>query len=292
MKELLQILFSGIILGSIYALMSMGLSLIWGGLRVLNLTQGALFMLGAYTAFVAGRTLGLPPAVGLVAAFVLMGVAGVLIYACLVRPLLPRADRENATLLVTVGFAVILENLALFTFGPRSQAVPELIRGTFRIAGVPVTWNSLVMTAAAVGAMAALGAMLKWTRLGLSIRALAQNREGAQLAGISMDRTYALVMFLSSGLAGVGGVLLSSYYFVSPYVGQAYLLTALIVTILGGLGSLTGTLAAAYLVGILQSSVSFLLGVRWSLPVFFALIIVTLVLRPGGLGGQVVQERL
>ena len=99
-------------------------------------------------------------------------------------------------------------------------------------------------------------------------------------------------MFLSSGIAGVGGVMLSSYYFVTPYVGQTYLLTALIVTILGGLGSLSGTLAAAYLVGFVQAFVSFYLGVRWSLPMLFALIIVMLIVRPGGIAGKSVTGRL
>jgi len=291
-KQLIQILVSGVVLGSIYALMSMGLSLVWGGLRVLNLTQGALFMLGAYCALWTGKALALPPVVGLAAAFVAMGLLGVVIYAGVLRLLSNRPDRENATLLATIGLATILENIALLSFGPRNQAVPELIAGTFKIGGVAVTWNALLMTVAAVALLSALGLALKFTRLGLSIRALAQDRDGAQLSGIGMDSTFALVMFISSGLAGVGGVLLSSYYFVSPYVGQTYLLTALIVTILGGLGSLVGTLYAAYLVGMIQSVVSFYLGVRWSLPVFFALIIVVLVVRPRGLAGRLQQERL
>jgi branched-chain amino acid transport system permease protein len=292
MKQLLQILFSSLTLGSVYALMSMGLSLIWGGLRVLNLTQGALFMLGAYAALWTGKTLGWPPFAGLLTAFAVTGMIGVAIYFGPMRPLLFREDRENATLLVTVGLAIIFENLALFSFGPRSQAVPELVGGMFRIGGVAVTWNALAMTLAAISLIALVGAALRWTRLGLSIRALAQNRDGAQLAGIDMDRTFALVMFISSGLAGAGGVLLSSYYFVSPYVGETYLLTALIVTILGGLGSLGGTLYAAYLVGLIQAAVSYYLGVRWSLPVFFALIIVTLVVRPSGLAGAGSRQRL
>ena len=107
-----------------------------------------------------------------------------------------------------------------------------------------------------------------------------------------MDATFAFVMFLSSGLAGIGGVLLSSYYFVNPYVGQTYLLTALVVTILGGLGSLSGTLYAAFIIGMVQSGVSYYLGVRWSLPVFFGLIIVMLIVRPGGIAGRVSAERL
>jgi branched-chain amino acid transport system permease protein len=291
-KALVQVVISGITLGAIYALMSMGLSLVWGGLRVLNLTQGALFMLGAYASIVAAQTLDLPAWLALVAAFLAVGAIGVLLYFGPIRALLGRDDRDNAILLVTVGIAIIFENLALFTFGPRNKAVPTLVSGNIRIADVAVTWNAIVMTAASIALLALLGALLKWTRAGLAIRALAQNRDGAQLNGISMDATFAFVMFLSSGLAGIGGVLLSSYYFVNPYVGQTYLLTALVVTILGGLGSLSGTLYAAFIVGMVQSGVSFYLGVRWSLPVFFGLIILMLVVRPGGIAGRVSAERL
>lgn len=291
-KQLLQILLSGMIFGSIYALMSIGLSLVWGGLRVLNLTQGALFMLGAYTALWVGKELGLHPALGLVTAFFAMGLLGIVIYLGSLRLLLNRPDQANATLLATIGIAIILENGALLTFGPRNRAVPELVEGTFKLGGTVVTWNALLMTVTAVGLVVLLGAALKWTRFGMATRALAQNRAGAQLCGIDMDGIFILVMFVSSGLAGIGGVLLSSYYFVSPYVGQTYLLTALIVTILGGLGSIGGTLAAAYLVGMIQSVVSFYIGVRWALPVFFTLVIIMLIFRPSGLAGQREEERL
>lgn len=291
LREVFPVVISAITLGSIYALMSMGLALVWGGLRVLNLTQGALFMFGAYTALTIGK-LGMPPVVGLIVAFLAMGLIGVVVYAGPIRMLAQRPDRENATLLVTIGLAIVLENIALLEFGPRNRAVPELVEGMTRIGGVVVTWNAVMMTGVAIGLLSLMGAALKWTRLGLSVRALAQQPDGAQLAGIGRDTTFVLVMFLSSGLAGVGGVMLSSYYFVTPYVGQTYLLTALIVTILGGLGSLSGTLAAAYLVGFVQAFVSFYLGVRWSLPMLFALIIVMLIVRPGGIAGKGVTGRL
>ena len=291
LRDVFPVVISAITLGSIYALMSMGLALVWGGLRVLNLTQGALFMFGAYTALTIGKA-GMPPVVGLIVAFLAMGLIGVVIYAGPIRMLAHRPDRENAILLVTIGLAIVLENIALLEFGPRNRAVPELVEGVTRIGGVVVTWNAVMMTGVAIGLLSLIGAALKWTRLGLSIRALAQQPDGAQLAGIGRDTTFILVMFLSSGIAGVGGVMLSSYYFVTPYVGQTYLLTALIVTILGGLGSLSGTLAAAYLVGFVQAFVSFYLGVRWSLPMLFALIIVMLIVRPGGIAGKSVTGRL
>lgn len=291
MQELLATLYSGVVLGSMYALMSMGLSLVWGGLRILNLTQGALYMFGAYTALSISR-IGLPPIAGVVGGFFTMGLLGVAIYAGPVRTLARRPDRENATLLATFAMAIMLENAALFTYGPRNQDVPILVSGQAVVGGVVISWNSLVMVGTAIVLLSLLGAALKWTRLGLAVRALAQEREGAQLAGIGVDATSALVMFLSSGLAGIGGVLLSSFYFVSPYVGDNFLLIALVVTILGGLGSILGTLFAAYLVGLIQQLTSLYLGVRWSLPVLFGLIMIVLIARPSGLAGKVAEERL
>jgi branched-chain amino acid transport system permease protein len=289
--ELVATLYSGLVLGSLYALMSMGLALVWGGLRVLNLAQGAFYMFGAYTALVVG-SINLPAGIGLLAAFLVMGVAGAGLYAGPIRVLADRPDRENAVILATFGIGVIMEHLARFIFGPRSQVVPGLVSGKLKVGGVAFSYNSMMMIVATIILLSALAATLKWTRFGMAIRALAQQPEGAQLAGISRHGMSALIFFISSGLAGVGGVLLASYYFVTPYVGQNYILIALIVTILGGLGSMSGTLYAAYLVGITQSLASLYLGVRWSLPVLFTLIILVLVVRPGGIAGRVETHRL
>jgi branched-chain amino acid transport system permease protein len=290
-RELVSTLYSGLVIGSMYALMSVGLALVWGGLRVLNLAQGAFYMVGAYIALALTRG-HLPSPLALAGAFAAMGAVGAAVYAGPLRFLAERADSENATILLTFGLATILDYVALLIFGPDSQNIPALVTGEFRIGGVVFTWYSVLMITASVVMLGALGAVLKWTRFGLAIRALAQQPEGAQLAGISRHRVAALIFALSAGLAGIGGVLLSSYYFVTPYVGDNYLLLALIVTILGGLGSMTGTLGAAYLVGLIQALTSLYLGVRWSLPVLFGLIILVLLFRPAGLAGRAVQERL
>lgn len=289
--SLLPIVVSALTLGSVYALMAVGLALIWGGMGVLNLAQGALFMMGGYAAFSVARYSG-GPWLGLGAAALVTGAFGLLLYVGPVRPLLRRADGGNAVLIATISIASILENVALAYYGPRNKVVPELAGGAFRLFGTPVTYNALLIMLVSVALLAALAASLKSTRTGLAIRAVAQNIEGAQLSGMNPRLLFAIVFAISSALAGVGGVLLSSIYFVTPYVGQTYLLTALIVTILGGLGSVTGTLYAAYAVGFLQAFVSFYLGVRWSLPVLFTAIIAILVFMPTGLAGMVQSKRL
>jgi branched-chain amino acid transport system permease protein len=282
---------SALTLGSVYALMAVGLALIWGGLGILNLAQGALFMVGAYTAFSLAR-MGANPWLGVLAAGCVAGAVGLALYAGPLRPLLKRKDAGNAFLIATVSIAAILENAALLYFGPRDKAVPELATGAFRIAGTPVTYNALLILIVAIVLLSALALILKVTRFGIAIRAVAQNVDGARLSGVNPNLAYILVFFISSALAGVSGVLLSSIYFLNPYVGQTYLLTALVVTILGGLGSVTGALGAAYIVGFIQTFVSFYLGVRWSLPVLFAAIIAVLIFMPTGLAGAKLTKRL
>ena len=291
MSDLVSIVWSGIVTGSLYALMSMGLSLVWGGLRILNLTQGALSMLGAYMAFEIGRA-GLPLTAGMIVGFLAMGLLGVAIYLTGLRQLAGRTDRANATLLLTFGVAIVIENAALLGFGPRTRDVPDFVSGGVKVAHVPIRWNEVFMAGVAIAILVSLAIALKKTRVGLAVRALAEERDGARLSGISEGWTSTVVMFVSSGLAGFGGVLLSSFYFVSPYVGDNYLILALIVTVLGGLGSILGTLSAAYLVGLIGATVSFYLGVRWSLPVLFGLIMLVLIVRPAGLAGKAIVARL
>jgi branched-chain amino acid transport system permease protein len=289
--SLLPIAISALTLGSVYALMAVGLALIWGGMGVLNLAQGALFMMGGYAAFTVSRYGG-GPWLGLFVAALVTGAFGLLLYLGPVRPLLARADGGNAVLIATISIASILESIALTYYGPRTKVVPELAGGAFRLFGTPVTYNAILIMLVSVALLGALAACLKSTRTGLAIRAVAQNIEGTQLSGMNPRALFAFVFAISSALAGVGGVLLSSIYFVTPYVGQTYLLTALIVTILGGLGSVTGTLYAAYAVGAIQAFVSFYFGVRWSLPVLFMAIIATLVFMPTGLAGIIRSKRL
>jgi branched-chain amino acid transport system permease protein len=291
MAELLATIWSGVVLGSMYALMAVGLALVWGGLRVLNLAQGALFVLGAYAAVLVADA-GLPPIAGVAAGGILMAGLGVGMYFLPLKSLAFREDRDWATLLATFALGITLQEVARLTFGPRIKSVPDLVDGRFDLGGVVFTWNEVTMVMTALALMAGLALLLRKTRLGFAVRATAANRDGAQLSGVGIHSTSALILAISSGLAGVGGVLLASSFFVSPYLGVNYLVIALIVVILGGLGSIVGALGAAYIVGLVQQVAALYLGTRWSLPLLFTLIIVMLTVRPGGLAGRVSTERI
>jgi branched-subunit amino acid ABC-type transport system permease component len=291
----IQAVVSGLVMGSIYALMTVGMTLIYGTLRTLNMALGAMVMIGGYAAWVLFDALGWGPFAGIVAAAIVTFVFGVLIQQVAVRPLIGRSgfDFEMTAFISTFALAIVLSNLALRLYGARNKAVPPVVRGRLQLMdGVSVSYHSLVLAAVAVGALIALGVFLSKTRYGLGISAVAQQLDAARLMGIPVNRVYNLTMGVSSALAGVAGVLLASVFFVSPNSGDLPLLKALIVAIFGGLGSVRGTIAAAYIIGLLEALISLYLGVKWSLPLLFVVIIVVLLIRPTGLYGKPEEARL
>jgi branched-subunit amino acid ABC-type transport system permease component len=198
-----------------------------------------------------------------------------------------------AGFIATLAVAIIVQNLALLWYGPRNKAVPPLIGGDIQLmAGVEVTRHSIAMGIIAVTLLLVLGRFLSGSRHGLAIGAVAQDLAAARLMGVPTTRVYLLTMGLASGLAGIAGVLLASVYFVSPNSGDNPLLKALIVAIFGGLGSVRGTIVAAYTIGLLEAGISLWLGVSWSLPLLFLVIIAVLTVRPYGLYGRPQEARL
>ncbi|MCL5736820.1 MAG: branched-chain amino acid ABC transporter permease [Actinobacteria bacterium] len=290
-SDVVQVLYTAVVLGSTYALMASGLTLIWGGLRFLNLAYGAVFSVGAFAAYWAVASWGLPPLAALPVGFFASAALGAIIHLGIFRPLLKRPDGETSTLVAGLGIALFVQAALVIRFSPRERSLPPLVHGSFDIPGGVVASASaaLIVVSAAI-TLTILSIFLTRSQYGVGIRALANNRNGAELLGIDTGRLVLLVMVLGSGLAGLAGVLLSSFYFVSIAAGFTALVKGLIVTITGGLGNLRGTLIAAYLVGFVESSVSLWLGVRWSLPVLFAGVLILLVVRPRGIAGRISFE--
>ena len=295
MSAFLQAVVSGLVTGSIYAVMTVGMTLIYGTLRTLNMTQGAMVMIGGYVAWMVFDGLGWGPILGGVAAAVVGFAFGVAIQQVAIRPLIGRrgVDFEMTAFISTFAVAIILSNVALRIYGARSKAVPPVIHGRLHLLeGISVSWHSVVVAGIAVGTLLALGAFLSRTRYGLAISAVAQQLDAARLMGIPAQRVYNLTMGVSSALAAIAGVLLASIFFVSPNAGDLPLLKALIVAIFGGLGSVRGTILAAYIIGLAEALVSLYLGVKWSLPLLFLSIMIVMLVRPTGLLGKPEEARL
>lgn len=295
MAAFLQAVVSGLVTGSIYALMTVGMTLIYGTLRTLNMAHGSMVMIGGYVAWMIFDGLGWGPIPGMVGAAIVAFAFGILIQQVAVRPLIGRigVDFEMTAFISTFAVTIVLSNLALRIYGARSKAVPPVIHGRLHLLeGVSVSWHSLVMAAIAVGTLLALGVYLSKTRYGLAISAVAQELDASRLMGIPVPRIYNLTMGVSSALAAIAGVLLASVFFVSPNAGDLPLLKALIVAIFGGLGSVRGTILAAYIIGLAEAFVSLYFGVKWSLPLLFLAIMLVMLVRPTGLLGKPEEARL
>jgi branched-subunit amino acid ABC-type transport system permease component len=295
MSSFLQAVVSGLVTGSIYAFMTVGMTLIYGTLRTLNMAHGSMVMIGGYVSWMLFSGLGWGPLPGLLAAAVVAFIFGIVIQQVAVRPLIdrPGVDFEMTAFISTFAVTIVLSNLALQVYGARNKAVPPVVRGRLQlIEGVSVSWHSLVMAGVAVAMLVGLAAYLSKTRYGLGISAVAQQLDAARLMGIPVQRVYNLTMGVSSALAGIAGVLLASVFFVSPNSGDLPLLKALIVAIFGGLGSVRGTILAAYIIGLLEALISLYFGVKWSLPLLFVVIMVVMLLRPTGLLGKPEEARL
>ncbi len=291
--SLVQSIISGLLLGSIYALMALGLTLIYGALRMLNLSHGTLFMFGGYVAWMITYYLGLPLLVGLIISFLIISIVGMSLHPLIIKPLLKSSGWEMNTIIATLGLSIVFENIALLTFGPRRKTVPTILEGQMTIyQGVVVSYHEIIVGIVAVTSLIIMGMFLKRSRHGLAILAVAQNQDAAYLMGVNVFQIFALVLAVSSGLAAIGGSLLASFYFLSPTVGGIPQLKALLVTIFGGLGSVKGTVYAAYIIGLMEALVALYLGGKWALPFLFVFMILVLIIKPSGLFGLSEEVRL
>jgi branched-subunit amino acid ABC-type transport system permease component len=294
--DIVAIIANGVVYGSIYGLVAIGMTLIYGTLRILDMSQGSMVMVGGYVGWWAMVTHGINPVLALVMAFVATFALGMVTELVSVQPLIGRrkeVDFEMITFITTFAVAIFLTNVALQHFGPFQKDVPTIVGGNLELYnGVSISYHELTMAGISIVLMAGLGLLLARTRWGLAIRAVAQDLDAARSLAVPVNRLYPATMGLASALAGVGGVFLAALYFASPNAGDLPLLQALIVVVLGGLGSLTGTLYAAYLVGLMQAFCEVEIGTTWTLPILYGAILVVLVIRPNGLKGSPSEARL
>lgn len=295
MNLVLQTLVSTVVQGSILALITIGMSLVYGTLRVLNMAQGVMVMVGGMAAYVFVSDWGFPVWMSLVFAAAVAFALGVMTYYAAVRPLIGRLkiDFEMTAFISTFAIATIVQSVVLAVFGPRQKPFPELVPGRLElVAGVSITYHSILMAVVAITALIGLGAFLARSRYGLAITAVAQNIDAARLLGIPATRVYVITIGLAAALAGIAGVLLAPVYFVYPNAGELPLLQAMIVAIFAGLGSIRGTVIAAYIIGFIQAAVSIYWSATYALPVLYAFILVVLLVRPWGLDGKPQEARL
>lgn len=293
-STLVAILTAGLTNGAIYALATIGLSLVWGSMGMLNMAHGALLALGGYAAYSTVVTLGLPAPLGFVGAVVAGAIAGALLYATVVRQLLKQAAQtfETNVLIATVGIGIALENGILMVYGGQPLRQPVTAPGLVPLGSSEVPTQNLAIIVVSLAMMAMVAWLLARTRMGRAIRATAQNREAAQLMGVPTSRVYLQVLMLSGVLAGVCGVLVSSITQLSPPLGGDPMLKAFIMCVVAGLGNLPGAVISAFFLALVEAFVQFGAGARWGFPVLLLIVIVVMIWRPSGLFGRAQIRRL
>ena len=280
-----ELIFQGLVRGAMYALMGIGLSLIFGILGVVNFAHGEFFMLGTYVMYFVAAALGLPFVAGVAAAAIVLFVVGVLVERALLEPLRRRAGRDWLldSFVLTIGLMVILQNLALLGFGSRRRGVTSLVDGSIVVGDVTITYERLAILALAVVIVGLLAAYIKFSATGKAIRATAQHPEAAQTLGIDINRIYTVAFGIGAALAGAAGALLISIFPAFPTVGYQPVLKSFAVVILGGLGSIPGAIAGGFVLGIVEAYAIFFMSAGWQSVLTPLIIILVLVFRPQGL---------
>jgi len=290
---LAQQLFNALSLGCVYALFALGFTLIFGVLGVVNLSQGAVFMLGAYAALTAVTRLGAPLWLAIGFAFAFSGLVGLLIDRIVLKPLRARDAPHLIPMIATIGLGLAMNSLVQGWFGAENQRFPSevLPQDSLQLAGVSVTVLELGIILVSFALMTVLLLALKKTQLGRALRAIAESPKAARLLGINVDGLFMLTSFVAAGLGGVAGVLIGLYSnALFPLMGQPMLHKGIAVIILGGMGDIRGAMFAGLFLGFAEVLSVTYIGSDMRDAVAFGLLFLVLLVRPKGLFGSV-QER-
>jgi branched-chain amino acid transport system permease protein len=284
---------NGLVIGLIYALMAAGLTLIFSVLKVVNFGHGTLYMLGGYASYYAITYLGVPPPVGVLLAMAALFAFGVVFERLVLQPMYTdKVERKDEyAIIVTFGLTVLLLNLGIVVFGPFSKSPPPFLPGALIAGPLIITYDRLIAAGAAVVLLSALSWFLARTSLGQALDAVSQSRESAAVIGINPRRMYTVAFGLGSALAAGAGALIAPIFALSPNMGELPAVQAFIIIVLGGMGSVGGSIVGGILLGVVEGlGVGFFPDPNRALAyteAFGALLLVfTLLARPTGLFGR------
>jgi branched-chain amino acid transport system permease protein len=290
METFFNILISGILLGGIYSLVSIGLNLIFGVVRIVNFAQGEFVMLAMYATYFCTTHLGINPYLAVLLVAPLMFLLGLLVQRSVLQPL---QNEPMMQIFATFGLLMLFENSVLaLTRGEGYSLSGGYSSVAINLLGLKASGVRVVVFMAASGIALALMLFLQRTMPGKAIRAVIQDRQAARLMGINVERTYLLTFGLGAALAGVAGALLAPIYTLSPYIGENFILAAFAVVVLGGLGSVPGAYFGGLIVGLIESFAGYYIDPALKQAIWFVVFVAVLVIRPSGLMGQVGAEEV
>lgn len=283
---ILEQLLNGLIAGSMYALMGAGLAIVYGTMRVMNFAHGEFFMFGGYILYACISLLQWPVPLAILATLVATPLLAALANAVLVGPLLKTARWEVGTIVSTLAFAIVMQAVALRVAGEEYHTIPYYVTGSVSMFGVQYPIQRILILVIAIAVIVALDIFLSRTKLGWALRATSQDADAASVVGISKVRIFAMAFAISGLLAAFAVIGLAPIQSVNPWMGVPFGLKAFVVVILGGMGSLRGTILAGFLLGIVETVGLTLTSSEWKDLFFFGLLLLILWFRPEGLFGK------
>ena len=290
--EWLQQLVNGISIGSIYALIALGYTMVYGIIKLINFAHGDVFMIGAFIGFwaISRWDIGFIPA--LLLAMVICAVLGVIIERVAYKRL--RNSTRIAALITAIGVSLLIENLMIFFRGAQSAVYPPTIENkTIDVFGAQINSLSLLILAVSIGLMILLQFIVHKTKIGKAMRAVSHDAEAAKLMGINVDNTISATFAIGSALAGAAGVIFGLYYTrIDPLMGIVPGIKAFIAAVLGGIGSIPGAMVGGMLLGVVETFVSAMGFSSWRDAAAFLILIIILIFKPSGLFGKNTREKV
>jgi branched-chain amino acid transport system permease protein len=283
MSLFIQQVLNGVMLGSVYSLVALGLTLEYGILHIPNFAHGALYMVGAYVTFLLATSAGLNFWLAMLASMIGLGLIGILVERLVFRPLMHESPLNS--FIAAIGLIFIFVDGALNIFGPDFKRFPPTHTQLFHIMGITITMQRILIIGVTVAMIILLQLFIKKTIMGATIEATAQEWEGAQLMGINTKRVRMIVFFLGTALAAAAAALVAPIHLVHPGMGGPVILKAFVIIILGGMGSLPGAIIGGYMMGLIESLSGGYISTSYNEVFAFAVLIIVLTIRPTGLFG-------
>ena len=286
--EIIDVFISGLINGSVYSLMAVGLTLVYGVTKAFNFAYGSFYNMGGYFAWMLLVPLGIAGGYFSVffAAIPVLFIVGYLLEKVLISPLRKYDDWEMKVMMLTLGLSLFMDFGHQAVFGPRIKTLPGLIEGTFEIGEVVLFQQDIGIFILSISCTLCFGWILNNTRTGMAVKAVAQNPTGAQIVGIPKDFIFAATFAISTIMVGLGGIMLCQKNLIDPMGSTNIMIKAWVITAFGGMGSIRGSLYAAFILGMLEAFVGWYFGMIHVQIATLTLLLVTLAIRPQGLMGR------
>lgn len=292
MQLFLQQVVNGIALGSIYALIALGYTMVYGIIKLINFAHAEIYMLGAFIGYYLVVHMQLNLFVAMFLTMIVTAILGVLVEKIAYKPL--RNSTRIAALITAIGVSYLMQNVMIYFFGPEVRAFASPIQTQLiRVGNIIINTKQIFVFASTIVLMIVLQFIVHRTKMGKAMRAVSADAEAAQLMGIDVDRVISFTFALGSGLAGIAGVLVGVYYnSISPTMGTAMGLKAFVAAVVGGIGSIPGAMVGGYLIGLLETIVTYLGGSMYKDAVVYGLLILVLLVLPAGLFGKNTSEKV